>query len=48
MDIPNWETDGPNFRVDKVQGSWAKLNSTFGKALLPNLYSAEFKQECFN
>ena len=48
MGIPNWESDGPNFRVDKVQGSLAKLNSTFAFALLPNLYSAEFKQECFN
>ena len=48
MGIPYWESDGPNFRVDKVQGSLAKLNSTFAFALLPNLYSAEFKQECFN
>ena len=48
MGIPNWEPDGPDFRVDKVHGSLAKLNSTFTKALLPNLYSAGFKQECFN
>ena len=48
MSIPNWESDDPNFGVNKVQGSLAKLNSTFAFALLPNLYSAEFKQECFN
>ena len=44
MHILNWEADDPDFRVEKILGRWPKLNITFGKAELPNLYLDEFKQ----
>ena len=36
MHILNWETDDPDFRVEKILERLPKLNITFGKAELPN------------